>query len=152
MDAPDRALARVSRATLTLAALLLLAALPWRSAPQADCVFPVSAELRDGRTLAVRCDGKPGPALAGPARLLFGQRLDPNTADAASLAVLPGVGTGRAEAIVRERAQAAFVQPEDLRRVPGIGVATLARLRPWLLFALDSSTSTAPVDPAEHGD
>ena len=33
-----------------------------------------------------------GPELRGPARLLFGQRFDPNRADATTLQTLPGIG------------------------------------------------------------
>lgn len=151
MHAPDRILERNARAALALAALLLLAALPWRTPSSAECPRPVSAEERDGRTWSVRCEGPAGPALAGPARLLFGEGLDPNVADAASLAVLPGLGLERAGAIVRAREEAPLLRLEDLQRVPGIGPATLERLRPWLRFP-PGATKPAAVDPAEPGN
>jgi competence ComEA-like helix-hairpin-helix protein len=140
-------LARSARATLSLAAMLLVLGSPsWRP-KAAGCSTPSSVESREGRTLAVRCGGA-GAALEGPARLLFDQGLDPNVADASSLAVLPGVGAGRAEAIVRERTRAPFSRAEDLRRVPGIGPATLKRIRPWLVFP----SQQRAVDPPVGGD
>lgn len=84
-----------------------------------------------GRSLEVRCDGI-GPPLRGPARLLFGLRLDPNRASAESLEVLPGIGPARAAAIVAERRRAPFREVGDLRRVRGIGPLTLERIAPWL--------------------
>lgn len=149
MDARDAALARTARAVLALAFASLLSALPWRSPPSVACPAPASAAILAERSVAMRCDGLPGRPLVGPARLLFGQGLDPNTADAATLAVLPGLGVGKAEAIVRERVRGAFTRAEDLQRVPGIGAATIARLRPWLVFA--PLGVERPVDPAGHG-
>jgi competence ComEA-like helix-hairpin-helix protein len=144
-------LARNARATLVVAVVLLALGAPsWRSAP-APCLAPSPIESRDGRTLAVRCGGA-GAVLEGSARLLFDQGLDPNVADAVSLAVLPGVGVGRAEAIVRERARARFGRVEDLRRVPGIGPTTLERIRPWLVFPPQPVHHPLPVDPQGSGD
>jgi hypothetical protein len=93
----------------------------------------------------VRCDGVGGPGLEGPVRLLYDLRVDPNRADAATLAVLPGLGMGKAEAIVRERSRAPLRSLHDLARVPGIGPATRARLAPWLDF--DAAPVLPPVDP-----
>jgi competence ComEA-like helix-hairpin-helix protein len=150
MDALESALARTGRALLCLALIGIASALPGPASPPTPCLAPTSAATRDGRTIAVRCDTATGPPLVGAARLLFGRGLDPNTADAASLALLPGLGSGRSQAIVRARAGGRFRRPEDLRRVPGIGAATLERLRPWLAF--DPAEGTAPVDPAEAGN
>ena len=133
------------RAAFLLAALSLLRA-SWPEPPASPpCPRPAAAERRPGRTLAVRCDGA-GAALEGAPRLLFGAGLDPNTADAESLAVLPGIGAGRAAALVAARASAAFRRVEDLRRVPGIGAGTAERLRPFLVFGAEPS-----VDPPEPG-
>jgi competence ComEA-like helix-hairpin-helix protein len=53
-----------------------------------------------------------------------------NRATAAELATLPGIGPTKAQAIVESRAkQGPFRRVEDLQRVPGIGPATLERLR-----------------------
>lgn len=65
--------------------------------------------------------------------LLLGLPVDINRADAAGLAVLPGIGPVRARAIVdhRER-RGQFQCPEDIVEVKGVGPKTLERLRPWL--------------------
>lgn len=123
---------RVARAAFWLAAAFFLTAVPWPEPPPRPlCSAPAQAAARDGHTTAVRCDGRGAP-LAGPARLLFGQRLDPNRADAEALEVLPGVGPVRAAAIVAERERRPFARVEDLRRVRGIGPVTLRRIAPFL--------------------
>jgi len=56
--------------------------------------------------------------------------VDLNTADVTQLDALPGVGPGRARAIVGYRdANGPFHAVQDLARVPGIGPAALARLQ-----------------------
>lgn len=58
---------------------------------------------------------------------------DPNTASSKDLARLPWVGPGRAAAIVAYReAHGPFASVEGLAAVPGIGPATIAKLRPFL--------------------
>ncbi len=65
------------------------------------------------------------------------ETLDPNRSGEEDLDRLPGVGPRVAEAIVRYRAEKrGFRRPEDLLEVPGIGPATLARIRPHLDFSL----------------
>jgi hypothetical protein len=118
-------------AAFALAAVLFVHALPWPPAAVPGCPEPRERESRAGLTRQVRCDGE-GPPLRGPARLLFGQRLDPNRASAASLQVLPGIGPARASAIVEARRLRPFASVADLRRVRGIGPVTLARIAPWL--------------------
>jgi competence protein ComEA len=98
-------------------------------APAADCPEAREIEARGGHSAAVAC--RPGPGagpLRGPALLLFGRPLDPNRADAAALAALPGIGPARAEAIVRERELRPFRRARELDRVPGLGPRTLERL------------------------
>ena len=128
-----------TRAALALAALLLAAPLA-RPAPRAmPCADPGELAATAGHTTAVRCGG--GPEVAGPARLVLGLGLDPNTADAASLETLPGIGPARAQAIVASRCARRFASPRELDRVPGIGPAGRARLAPWL--AIDPSAEPA---------
>jgi competence protein ComEA len=68
------------------------------------------------------------PAIARPAG-----KLNLNTATAAQLDTLPGVGPGTASAILRVRARLGrFKTVEDLREVPGIGPKRFDRLRPLL--------------------
>ena len=71
-----------------------------------------------------------------PHRAFFAaQPLSINAADATALALLPGIGPRLAEAIVQERRRlGAFAGPEALERVPGIGPATVQRLRPLVRF------------------
>ena len=68
----------------------------------------------------------PGPPpSSGPA-----ERLNLNTANAAALDALPGIGPARAASIVQYRAQhGPFQTLDDLGQVPGIGAAAVARLR-----------------------
>jgi hypothetical protein len=75
-------------------------------------------------------------------------RIDPNTADAATLSALPLIGDKRARDIIayRERFAAqhadrpAFRQLEDLMIVRGIGQSTIDQLRPFLIFPNASAT------------
>lgn len=65
-----------------------------------------------------------------------GEVLDPNRAGAQDLDRLPGVGPSLAKAWIRYRdAEGGFRQAEDLLGVPGIGPATLEKLRPFLDFS-----------------
>jgi len=57
------------------------------------------------------------------------ERININTASPAKLAELPGIGPGRAQAIVEERERRRFRRVEDILRVPGIGRKTFARIR-----------------------
>ncbi len=62
-----------------------------------------------------------------------GETIDPNAAGDEELDRLPGVGAARALGIVREREEnGPFASVEDLARVPGIGPASVERLRPFL--------------------
>jgi competence protein ComEA len=83
-----------------------------------------------------------GSAAAVRAEALL-QGVNPNTATAAELAALPGIGEVRAQRIVDyrtsryEKADAdgpAFRCAEDLAAVHGIGPKTVERLRPMLRF------------------
>lgn len=98
----------------------------------------LAARVADGARIAVPKIGAPAPAIdpsavsgtaggtgdanaSGPVNL--------NTATAAQLDALPGVGPATAAAIVHEReAHGPFRSVDDLRRVRGIGPAKLAQL------------------------
>jgi len=122
-----------SGAAWLLAAGLCLAPLAPGSRPETACPQPGALDPGEPHTRRVGCAG--GAPLRGPARLLFGLRLDPNLADAKSLESLPGIGPARAAAIVAERDRRRFESLEALTRVSGIGPRTLERLRPWLEVA-----------------
>ena len=143
MDARQRAAHRLSWAALvaSVGLVLLSYGLAAGPAPELACQWPVAREGRRSErasetewTTVVRCAKGPGvePCLRGPARLLFGQRLDLNHADTGSLDVLPGIGPSRAEAIARFRLEHEFHELSDLEAVPGIGPRTLSGLEPWV--------------------
>ena len=68
------------------------------------------------------------------------EKLNPNTAAAAELRRLPGVGPVRAQAIVKERVSGGkFRSPSDLARVPGIGPHAVQVLTPHLAFGFAPS-------------
>ena len=72
-------------------------------------------------------------------------RLNPNTAPAEALALLPGIGPVRARAIVEFREQHAgepFHSGDDLQQVRGIGPKTAARIAPLLRFDVQGPPST----------
>jgi DNA uptake protein ComE-like DNA-binding protein len=92
------------------------------------------------------------PQPARPARELdLADRIDPNTADVATLAALPGLGMKRAEDIVRYREQfqrenpgrRAFARAQDLLKIKGIGYSMMVQLAPYLLFP-DTAPATTP--------
>lgn len=78
-------------------------------------------------------------------------RIDPNTADEATLGALPGVGPARARDIVNYRdsfrhpepGRRPFERPEDLLKVKGIGVSMMETLRPYLIFRPTTQPGTA---------
>jgi DNA uptake protein ComE-like DNA-binding protein len=84
----------------------------------------------------------PDPPGDGSRAAELAVRIDPNTADAAALSALPGMGPSRAHAIVDYRAayaarhpgHPAFTSPRDLLPVKGVGTATAANLAPYLSF------------------
>jgi transcriptional accessory protein Tex/SPT6 len=64
--------------------------------------------------------------------------IDPNTASAQALALLPHIGPALASRVVAARAERAFTSLDDLRnRVRGLGPVTLTRLAPHLRIAAD---------------
>lgn len=73
-----------------------------------------------------RADRRPS-AVPAAARLI-----DVNAAGAEELALLPGIGPSIAGRIVSDRdGRGPFASVDELRRVKGIGAATLERIRPF---------------------
>lgn len=62
-----------------------------------------------------------------------------NTATASELALLPGVGPSKAEAIVKYRANSPFKQVDQIMRVKGIGRKSFQSMKPYL--ALEGPTT-----------
>jgi hypothetical protein len=84
--------------------------------------------------------GIPGPSTS---KLSTGMRVDPNTADAATLELLPGVGPGIAEHIVEAREGGmVFRDAQDLKRVKFIGPSLVQRVGPWTVYATGSQPET----------
>jgi competence protein ComEA len=99
--------------------------------PEAD---PASVNLAalvvDGQQVAVGVPGASGPAAAAAQPSSAGTGVvDLNSADAAALDALPGIGPVLAQRIVEHRAQhGPFRQVDDLLDVPGIGPSILGGL------------------------
>ncbi len=87
-----------------------------------------------GEALAAPLPG-PDPGLDPAAAGVTGSGpIDLNTADAAMLETLPGIGPARAAAIIEHRTRfGPFGVPGDLRDVAGIGEATFQRLAPLVV-------------------
>jgi competence protein ComEA len=113
---------------LSLARVILMGTrgptvLPGGQPDRLPALLEEATELRDAQSRRSR------PIRAG-------ETIDPNRSSEEELDRLPGVGPRVAEAITRYRAEKrGFYSPEDLLDVPGIGPATLARIRPHLDFS-----------------
>jgi Helix-hairpin-helix motif len=79
-------------------------------------------------------------------------KIDPNTADYASLIRLPGIGPGRARRLLAYRearsralgsAQPVFTSMHDLELIPDFGPKTVANMAPLLMFGVVA----APAQP-----
>jgi hypothetical protein len=111
------------RAGLTIVALAIFSLLAWRWANRPTYI------------------PDPQPA-AGELAHQLPPGVDPNTADAATLAAIPGLGPTAAQRIVAYREKwrqsgrpgPAFKSPEDLDSVVGIGPSTLRNIEPYLVF------------------
>lgn len=78
-----------------------------------------------------RPGGRPAGAGEGPVPLAA-TRVDLNVAGSEEIALLPGIGPAIAGRIVTDRAERGpFASVDELRRVKGIGAATLERVRPF---------------------
>ena len=85
-----------------------------------------------------------------------------NTADAAALSMLPGVGPSTAGRIVEFRTEnGKFEAPTDLMLVRGIGERSFERMRPWVAVEGETTLTekvrvpreaTAPAGESESDD
>ncbi len=101
----------------------------------------------------------PDPPGDGPRAAELSTRLDPNTADAAALSALPGLGEARAHAIVdyrekvraRRPGQPVFRSGRDLLPIRGIGASTVNNLEPYLVFPASGGPEPGVPSSAGHG-
>jgi len=115
--------------TLAVCIVLFLALLGWHGYGRSPF---------NSRPLDIERGGAPRPVV------------ELNTAGEADLRLLPGVGEVLARAIVRERdANGLFRSVDDLRRVHGVGPATIDRLRPYV--RVDGASEAAPPPRVARG-
>jgi competence protein ComEA len=98
-----------------------------------------------GRAHAEAIDGAHPPPRAAPIDRGAGV-VNVNSASEAELARLPGIGPGKAKAIVDHRRGHPFHKVDDLMRVKGIGRKTFGRVRPYLT-TVGATTLTTAVKP-----
>jgi competence protein ComEA len=133
-----------ARFALVLALLFLAPVGPAVPAPPAALAPAwIDGECR----LAAPGAGRPCAcaAISGALRRALGWPIPLDTATAADFEALPGIGPARARAIADERARGGpFEAVSALERVPGLGPATVARLRPLLVAVGDDPACAQP--------
>lgn len=99
----------------------------------------------------------PDPQAPYPARYEeLADRIDPNTADLATLSALPTIGEKKAQVIIDFREQRrssapdrpVFTAVEDLLRIKGFGASSVETLRPYLIFPRPTPATAPAPDPA----
>jgi len=103
--------------------LLLCSAAPALAASNTDKIIGAASSEATEQTL----NATSAPAIPG--------RINVNTADAATLATLPGIGPKKAGAIVAHRqAKGSFKTIDDLAKVKGIGPHILDQVKDLIAF------------------
>jgi competence protein ComEA len=117
----------------------------WRQAGEAGAPPPGPTPLHSGSRVEVGQDGRYTLGRMSGAQLVtLGLPLDANTASAADLDALPGVGPALAGRIVAYRQEhGPFRKIDDLLGVSGVGEQNLEKLRP--LLALGNVEAGAPI-------
>ena len=107
----------------------------------AVCMLLLAAPGREAKTYTVTAAPEavfPTQQESGdyPDSLLPGEKININTAPAAELQRLPGIGEKRAEDIVSRREEhGPFASVEDLMQVPGIGAGILDGIRDYITIS-----------------
>lgn len=105
--------------------------MPWPRAPQ-RVLIALAAALLAFAVVSGKTSLRP-TAVAVPDKPNLTVRLDLNSATAADLETLPGVGTSLAGRIAAYRsAHGPFRSVDELRQVPGFGEKLVAALRPFV--------------------
>jgi len=129
---PHRAALLLALVTCLTPAALRVAVRP--AASGEGCV-PMGRGLPPRGWIGCAADGSDARALTAEERLALGLPIDPSTAGAEALTLVPGLSRRLADELVRDRAaRGPFASPDDLLRVRGVGPRRLARARPWLQF------------------
>ena len=123
-------LSKFDRVVLVLTAVTLMVMAGWFLVHQKDSqqTWSVEVERSDSPapSVSVQEDKKPDS-------LMEGERININTASAAELERLPGIGATRAQAIIDFRQErGAFSSVDELLRVDGIGPGILMDLRTYV--------------------
>ena len=109
---------------------------PRVDATRAQADLNLAATLHDGDHVRVPArndagaSGAPHGASAGPASSGGGTPIDLNTATAAELDALPGIGPATSAKIIAARGEAPFVTVDDLRSRGLLGPKVLDKIRP----------------------
>lgn len=74
-------------------------------------------------------------------------RVNLNVADAAQLALVPGLGPTRVKEILAWRERHSFQVPADLMKVKGFGLRTYAKVKPFLVVDGPAVQGTPPKKP-----
>jgi competence ComEA-like helix-hairpin-helix protein len=119
------------------AAELVAAAVEQLGLPAACRDLELPPEIERGALIRLRlargsCELAAIDRLPGPQRMVCGSGVDVNRNPVRDIELLPGIGPKKAGAIVESRERhGPFETLDDLKRVKGIGVKTVERIRPW---------------------
>ena len=97
----------------------------------------IKDKLRNDKPAQVedKSTAKEKSAVENKAKMTQGKKVDINTADAATLESLSGIGEAKAKAIIEYREKnGKFKNLDDLSKVPGIGDATLEKVKSHVRF------------------
>lgn len=97
----------------------------------------IKDKLRNEKPAQVedKSTAKEKSAVENKAKMTQGKKVDVNTADAATLESLSGIGDTKAKAIIEYREKnGKFKNLNDLSNVPGIGDATLEKMKSHVRF------------------